>query len=145
MGAGVSWGITARAGLDAAYHYMRKRASAEEGDALVPHHGASLSGTVRMATLDRDYRAYDAYQRALFVPSIVAGLGIEYLRCRGDASRCEDALRDRWVFTPFIDFRLAQTNQLRIGLPIERRVDFGDDSRVNLKPVFQYSIQLASP
>jgi hypothetical protein len=145
VGGAVTWGITARAGLDAAYHYQRKRATAEAGAPLVPHHGASISTTVRVATLDRDYRAYDAYQRALFLPSIVVGMGAEFLRCRGDAERCEDAVRDRWVFTPFLDFRLAQTNQLRVGMPIERREEFGGGSEVELKPIFQVTIQLASP
>ena len=145
VGGGVSWGLGPRAGLDFAYHYMRRRMSPEGGTELVPHHGVSASGTVRVAMLDRDHRGYDVYQRTLFVPSIVTGLGVEYLRCDGDAARCEDSLRDRWVLTPFVDFRLAQTNQIRLGLPIERRVDFDDDGRVELKPVFQYSIQLASP
>ncbi len=145
LGAGVSWGLGPRTGLDAACHYRRSRLSAEEGSSLVPYHGASLSATLRLATLDRDYRAYYAYQRALFLPSLVAGLGVEFLRCDGDAERCEDALRERWILTPFVDFRLAQTNQLRVGLPIERRVEFGDDSEVEFRPIFQYSIQLASP
>ena len=37
--------------------------------------GATFAGTVRVATLDPDYRESEAYRRTLFVPAIVLGLG----------------------------------------------------------------------
>jgi hypothetical protein len=145
LGGSLSYAVDDGVGLQAGYHYARRRASSEEGSELVPHHGLSLSGAVRVATLDPDYRESDDYRRSLFVPSIVLGLGVEAQRCDGDAGRCKDAVRDQVVVTPFLDFRLAQSNQFRLGLPLERTVRFDDDSRVALKPVFQYSLQLSSP
>lgn len=141
----ISYARNTGSSVQASYHFTRRRASAEEGSELVTHHGGSVSGAIRVATLDADYRDSEEYRRTLFVPSIVLGLGIEGQRCDGDAVRCQDAVRDRWTFTPFVDFRLAQTNQFRVGLPVERLVRFGDESSVELRPVFQFGIQLAGP
>ena len=109
---------------------------------MATYPGWSVAFGRRVKILNPEYRTSPDYLSSLFVPSVVAGASLEWMKCSGDASNCDDGLRSRYSFTPFIDFKISPETQFRIGVPIRRSVAFGGKSKTELAPAVQYVLQI---
>ena len=139
----VTYSASQATGVSASAHYGRKRLSAVEGQTLEVYPGYSLAFARRVKVLNPNYTRSDDYLKSLFIPSIVVGASFEWQRCRGTAASCQDALQSQSALTPFVDLKISPTAQFRIGVPFQRTVTFGKESKVALAPAIQYVIQLA--
>jgi hypothetical protein len=81
----------------------------------------------------------------MFIPSILAGFNIEYLKADGEDMFCEDGIREKLAITPFFDIKISPDNQFRIGIPIKKVVQEPENkSYIYLGAFLQYSIQIAN-
>jgi len=143
VSATVTYSASQATGVTATAHFGKKRMTAVEGQTLETYPGASVSFAQRVKTLNPDYRKSDDYFKSLFIPSIVLGASLEWQRCDGDATSCENALQSQTALTPYIEIKASPTAQFRIGIPIQRSVTFGKKSQVALGPSIQYVLQLS--
>ncbi|HYR09818.1 MAG TPA: hypothetical protein VEQ60_18735 [Longimicrobium sp.] len=120
-----------------------RRVSAIETSELRPYRGASLTVTRRLRVLNPAYLSTPEYRSRQYIPSITAGLSLEWLECRGEPEECDNNVVDQRVLTPFTDVRLPGGAQFRVGLPI-RRDRSGDKSGTRVVPIAQIGWSMAT-
>ena len=142
LSATLTYSASQAAGLTASAHYGKHRISAVEGQDLASYPGLSVSVARRVKTLNADYRTTDDYFKSLFIPGVVVGAALEWQHCNGTATSCDDGLQSRTAVTPFLEIKVTPTAQFRIGVPIQRSVNFGKKTQIALGSAVQYAIQL---
>jgi len=131
-------------GLYTIMHYSKKRAASEEGQKLVPYYGGSIGGAFKLVTLDRNYMNSLDYLKNGFIPSIALGATFEYQKCTGENIFCENGIKTSRSITPYLDVKIAPSNQFRIGVPIRKDSLIAGDKTTNLGVFIQYNFQLAN-
>lgn len=120
-----------------------RRVSAIETSELRPYRGVSLTATRRLLVLNPAYLSTPEYRSRQYIPSITAGLSLEWLECRGEPDECDNNVVDQRALTPFTDVRLPGGVQFRLGLPI-RRDRSGDKSGTRVVPIAQIGWSMAN-
>ena len=144
LSAGILYTWSQATGMNATYHFSRKRASAVSGQALANYHGFSVSTGRRVAVLNPDYERSEAYLKNLFIPSVVVGGALELQHCTADViGECDKGVRRQVAVTPYVDFKISPQAQFRISLPLRRLTQAGKKSGSELSPFVQFAIQLA--
>lgn len=123
--------------------YSSRRPESVEGTEMTGY--LSVSGTVvrRLLILDPEYETSKAYRSELYVPSLSGGVSVDWMRCTKEAEACENRIDQQFILTPFIDVRIANGAQFRIGLPV-RRDKIGDEAGTRLEPLLQLGFGLTS-
>jgi hypothetical protein len=120
-----------------------RRTSAIATSAMHPYRGASLTATHRVLELNPDYQSTPEYRSRQYVPSITAGISLEWLECRAKSDDCDNRVTEQRVLTPFVDVRLPGGTQFRLGLPV-RRDRTGDTAGTRIVPVAQIGFSMAN-
>lgn len=120
-----------------------RRTSAIGTSEMRPYRGASVTATHRVLVLNPDYLTTPEYRSRQYIPSITAGMSLEWLTCRGEPDECDNKVVEQRVLTPFADVRLPGGAQFRLGLPI-RRDRTGDKAGTRVVPVAQISWSMAN-
>ncbi len=121
----------------------KNRNAAVEQTPLRSISGAGLSVATLLKILNSQYLVSADYRKKLYVPSLVGGLSLEWKRCEGKSTECDNGIVEEYVGTPFLDLRLPGGAQFRLGLPFKKdRV--GDKSGTDLRILAQLGWVMAS-
>lgn len=136
--------FTQRFSLNVGGHWQYLRPSAIQYQERAKYVGASGAFAYRLFTLKNkeEYELSEDYYKSLFVPAIVIGGTVEYLRAYGNKDFAKDGVVSAVVYTPFIDFNVSTKSKFKLGIPIRRYKSLVGDSKSLAGPFVQYTLQL---
>lgn len=127
--------------ISAALRQQLSRATAVQNQNEVTYYGGSFGLAGRILVLNKNYARTKDYYKSLFVPQVILGGTIEYLKATNNELDAKDGITRATVFTPFLDFKISVSNQFRIGLPIKNYRAVSDKAVIG--PFLQYTLTLA--
>lgn len=119
-----------------------RRTQAVEGSPLRTFYGAGFTIAHVIKILGgEEYMTSKDYRSKFYIPNITLGSSAEWQSCDGKPLECENSLREQFILTPFLDFRLPGGTQFRVGAPIKRdRVGNKAGTRVDALAQFGWTM-----
>lgn len=127
------------------FSYQNKRKTAAEKQELINYYGCNAAVSYRAFYLQSDstLSSNKDYIKSFFIPSILTGISLEYLKADGNQLFFENDIRKQFILMPFLDVKISPTNQFRIGVPV-KKYDSVNKNQVGLGPFLQYTLSLAN-
>lgn len=120
----------------------KRRTQAVEGSPLRTFYGAGFTiAHIIKILAEEEYKISKDYRSKFYIPNIALGSSAEWQSCEGKPLECENGLKEQFILTPFLDFRLPGGTQFRVGAPIKRdRVGNKAGTRVDALAQFGWTL-----
>lgn len=129
----MDWRVSSNLVLAALLDYSWERPNTEEGSDFARYIGGGLTfGTVLWELNKGGYKKTDAYKKSLFKPVIVLGASLAAKFCVDNKSMCKDGIEKTIVLTPFMDFKIKEEVQFRLGLTFTWLKGINGEDQTNL-------------
>lgn len=140
-----TYNLDYRTAASGSYYYSRRRAGAAADDSLGTYHGLSLSLAYRALLLNPEFWQSNDFVTDFFLPSVDIGMSWEMEWCTEPESACEDAIKEQWAFTPYVNIRASPKAQFRLGLSMRRSTLVTGEDGTSVGPLLQYMLQFGPP
>lgn len=123
---GVDWPYSETQNLSFLVGRSYERALADGLSPASDYNSYGLSWGVRLKVLnDPGYKSSDEFKKSLFVPSINFGISASYKECLNKIdSNCINYVTHTQEIMPFLDFKINEAAQFRVGVPFIRKRTF---------------------
>jgi hypothetical protein len=129
----MDWRVSSNLVLAALLSYSWERPNAEEGSDFARYMGGGLTmGTVLWELNKSGYKKTEEYKKSLFKPVIVLGASLAAKFCVDNKSMCKDGIEKTIVLTPFMDFKIKEELQFRLGLTFTWLKGINGEDQTNL-------------